>query len=71
MSVEEMALACRVLVYECLAITDHSQAMAMVRGITPDRTRAQWAEMEELRERLTGIEILQECGDRRPEGRHA
>ena len=53
-----MALACRELGYEYLAITDHSQAMAMVQGLTPERVRAQWAEIEELRERLTGVEIL-------------
>ncbi len=57
-SIEEMALACRELGYEYLAITDHSQAMAMVQGLTPERARAQWAEIEELEGRLTGVEIL-------------
>ena len=57
-SIERMALACRELGYEYLAITDHSQAMAMVQGLTPERARAQWTEIEELRERLTGVEIL-------------
>ena len=57
-SIEEMALACRELGYEYLAITDHSQAMAMVQGLTPERARAQWVEIEEIRERLTGVEVL-------------
>jgi DNA polymerase (family 10) len=57
-SLEEMARACRDLGYEYVAITDHSQAMAMVQGLTPERAREQWAEVEEVRERVTGIEIL-------------
>jgi DNA polymerase (family 10) len=57
-SVEEMARACLDLGYEYMAVTDHSQAMAMVRGLTPDRAREQWEEIEEVRERVKGIEIL-------------
>lgn len=57
-SLEEMALACRDLGYEYIAITDHSQAMAMVQGLTPERAREQWAEIDEIRERIDGIEIF-------------
>jgi DNA polymerase (family 10) len=57
-SIEEMALACRDLGYAYIAITDHSQAMAMVQGLTPERARAQWEEIDEVRERIDGIEIL-------------
>lgn len=57
-SIEEMALACRDKGYEYFAITDHSQAMAMVQGLTPERTREQWVEIDEVRERVEGIEIL-------------
>jgi DNA polymerase (family 10) len=32
--------------------------MAMVQGLTPERARAQWDEIDELRARVTGIEIL-------------
>jgi DNA polymerase (family 10) len=53
-----MAVACRDLGYEYVAITDHSQAMAMVQGLTPARTREQWVEIEEIRERVDGIAIL-------------
>ncbi len=57
-SVEEMALACRARGYAYMAITDHSQAMAMVQGLTPERARAQWEEIDDVRERVDGIEIL-------------
>lgn len=57
-SVEEMALACRRLGYAYMAVTDHSQAMAMVRGLTPERARAQWEEIDEVRERVDGITLL-------------
>lgn len=56
--IEEMALACSEKGYEYFAITDHSQAMAMVQGLTPQRAREQWEEIEEIRERVGGIEIL-------------
>lgn len=57
-TLEEMALACRELGYEYVAITDHSQAMAMVQGLTPERAREQWAEIDEIRGRVDGIAIL-------------
>jgi DNA polymerase (family X) len=57
-SMEEMARACAERGYEYLAITDHSQAMAMVQGLTPERAREQWAELEEVRERVPELEIL-------------
>ena len=57
-SIEAMARACRDLGYEYLAITDHSQAMAMVQGLTPERAREQWAEIEGVRQKLDGIRIL-------------
>jgi DNA polymerase (family 10) len=57
-SLEEMAVACRDLGYEYIAVTDHSQAMAMVQGLTPERAREQWVEIDEVRERVDGIAIL-------------
>jgi DNA polymerase (family 10) len=57
-SIEEMALACRDRGYEYLAITDHSQAMAMVQGLTPERAREQWREIDEVRGRVPDIQIL-------------
>jgi DNA polymerase (family 10) len=57
-TLEEMARACRDRGYEYMAMTDHSQAMAMVQGLTPERARAQWEEVEEVRPRVAGIDIL-------------
>ncbi len=57
-SVEEMARACVERGYEYLAFTDHSQAMAMVKGLTPARARDQWKEIDQVREKIPEIEIL-------------
>ncbi len=57
-SVEEMARACLERGYEYFALTDHSQAMAMVQGLTPARAREQWSEIEEVQELVPGIRIL-------------
>ncbi|HSM62281.1 MAG TPA: DNA polymerase/3'-5' exonuclease PolX [Longimicrobiales bacterium] len=57
-SIEEMARACLDRGYEYFAITDHSQAMAMVQGLTPARAREQWKEIDEVRERVPDIDIL-------------
>jgi DNA polymerase (family 10) len=57
-SLEEMAGACRERGYEYLAVTDHSQAMAMVQGLTPERAREQWLEIDTVRDLLPGIEIF-------------
>lgn len=54
-SLEEMTIACRDLGYAYIAVTDHSQAMAMVQGLTPERAREQWVEVDEVRERVDGI----------------
>lgn len=57
-SVEEMARSCLERGYEYFALTDHSQAMAMVQGLTPERAREQWAEIEQVQELVPGIRIL-------------
>lgn len=57
-SVEAMALACRDLGYEYLAMTDHSQALTMTRGLTPERVRSQWDEIDDVRSRLEGVTVL-------------
>jgi DNA polymerase (family X) len=60
-SLEEMAIACRDLGYEYMAVTDHSQVMAMVGGLTPERAREQWVEVDEVRKRVEGITLLRSC----------
>jgi DNA polymerase (family 10) len=57
-SIEAMARACAERGYAYMAITDHSQAMAMVQGLTPKRAREQWNEILQVRERVPEIEIL-------------
>jgi DNA polymerase (family 10) len=57
-SIEEMARACAGLGYQYLAITDHSQAMAMLAGLDPKRARQQWEEIDQVRERVPEIDIL-------------
>lgn len=48
-SVREMALACQERGYEYMAITDHSPVLAMVQGLTPEKAKRQWKEVDDLR----------------------
>lgn len=68
-SLEAMALAARDLGLEYLGIGDHSQSLAVANGLSPDRVRAQWREIDALNARLAGITILKgtEC-DILPDG---
>lgn len=56
-TIAEMAAAALARGYEYMAITDHSQSLAMVGGLTPDRLRAQIAEIRALEDSL-GIRVL-------------
>ncbi len=60
-SVREMAEACRDRGYAYMAITDHSQAVTVARGLTPERLREQWGEIDQAREEVEGIRILKGC----------
>lgn len=51
-SIEEMAQACIDRGYEYLVMTDHSQTAAYAGGLTVDRVKAQWDEIDALNERL-------------------
>ena len=57
-SIEEMARACRARGYEYLAVSDHSPALAMVQGLTPEKAPEQWAEIDRVQEGLDGITIF-------------
>ena len=57
-SIEEMARACQDRRYKYLAISDHSPALAMVGGITPERAVDQWEEIARIQEGLDGITIF-------------
>jgi DNA polymerase (family 10) len=57
-SVEAMALACRQLGYEYIAITDHSQRAWSSRKLALTDIAGQRAEIREIRSRVAGIEIM-------------
>lgn len=57
-SIREMAEACRELGYEYLALTDHSQAVTVARGLRPEQVRAQWEELEQVRREVWGIHLF-------------
>jgi len=56
-SIEEMARAAKAAGLEYFALTDHSQRLAMARGLDADRLREQWNEIEAASRRV-GIRIL-------------
>jgi DNA polymerase (family 10) len=53
-----MAEACRDRGYEYLSVTDHSQAVTVAGGLKPAEVRAQWQEMEEVREQIQGVRLF-------------
>lgn len=62
LSVAEVVEAAERLGYEYIAITDHSQSLTVAGGLTPERLRQQWAEIESVQQRtsvriLRGIEV--------------
>ena len=57
-SIEEMALSCRERGYEYMVITDHSPALKMVQGLTAERARQQWEEVEQVNARVDGFTVL-------------
>jgi DNA polymerase (family 10) len=57
-SVFEMAQAARDRGYDYILITDHSQGLGVAGGLTPERYRAQWAEIAEANARLAPFRVL-------------
>ncbi len=57
-SIEEMALAAKAAGREYIAITDHSHARGVARGLDADRLRAQIAEVKAVNKRIEGIRIF-------------
>lgn len=57
-SIEEMARARVAMGYEYMAMSDHSPALAMVQGLTPEKAPDQWAEIGLVQEGLDGITIF-------------
>lgn len=62
-TLEEMALAAKALGYEYYGTGDHSQSLTVARGMPPGVVRKQWAEIDAVNKRLSGIRILKgiEC----------
>jgi DNA polymerase (family X) len=60
-SIRDMVEACRERGYEYLAVTDHSQAVTVARGLTPKRLREQWDEIERVRDEVEGIHVFRGC----------
>jgi DNA polymerase (family X) len=58
-TIEEMAGAALAKGYEYMAICDHSPRLAMTHGLDAKRLREQAKEIQETRERVPGIAILQ------------
>jgi DNA polymerase (family 10) len=57
-SIEEMVQAAKRAGLEYFALTDHSQRLAMVNGLNPERLREQRREIEKARAAVPGITIL-------------
>ncbi len=51
-AIVDMARACVERGYAYLAITDHSQSLTMVGGLTPERVREQWQEIAQAQDEL-------------------
>jgi DNA polymerase (family 10) len=62
-TLEQMATAARKLGYEYFGVGDHSQSLTVANGLTPERVRQQWAEIDALNKKLKGVRILKgtEC----------
>ena len=56
----EMAEAAKQRGLKYIAITEHSKRVSMANGLDADRLRTHWAEIREVRKKISGIEIL--CG---------
>jgi DNA polymerase (family X) len=55
---EGMARAAKERGYEYIAITDHSQSVRVANGLTEERFRRQWKEVEKLNDELSPFRIL-------------
>lgn len=62
-TLEQMAAATKALGYGYFGVGDHSQSLTVANGLTPDRVRQQWAEIDALNKTLKGVRILKgtEC----------
>ncbi len=57
-SLEEMATAGKERGYEYIAVTDHSVSVRVANGLSEERFRKQWKEIEKLNEKLAPFRML-------------
>lgn len=57
-TLREMAEAMIAMGYEFFGVADHSQAAAYANGLTPERVRKQWTEIDKLNQELAPFRIL-------------
>jgi DNA polymerase (family 10) len=57
-TLRELAKAAQARGFQFIGITDHSQAAAYAGGLTPERVRAQWKEIDKLNTELAPFRIL-------------
>ncbi|HEX7587448.1 MAG TPA: DNA polymerase/3'-5' exonuclease PolX, partial [Anaerolineae bacterium] len=57
-TIEQMAEAARARGLKYLAVTDHSQGLGIARGLTPERMRQQWKEIDALNQKWSDFQVL-------------
>ena len=57
-TLEEMATAAKMRGYQYIAVTDHSVSVRVANGLTEERFRRQWKEIEALNDELSPFRIL-------------
>lgn len=57
-TIEQMAQAAQARGLKYLGVTDHSQGLGIARGLTPERQRQQWKEIDELNKKFKDFKIL-------------
>ena len=57
-SIEQMAEAARARGLHYLAVTDHSQGLGIARGLTPERLKEQWKEIDALNKKWNDFVVL-------------
>jgi len=62
-TLEVMAKAAKVLGWEYFGVGDHSRSLTVANGLSPERVRDQWKEIDALNKKLVGVQILKgtEC----------
>lgn len=57
-TIEQMAEAARARGLHYIAVTDHSQGLGIARGLTPERLKQQWAEIDALNKKWKDFVVL-------------